>query len=261
MGAGRITPAVKWILIVTSAVYVAQLLFSRSATVSVLLWHLALTREALLHGMVWQLATYMLLHGGTGHLLMNMFGVWMLGPEVERRLGTAHFLTLYAVCGVLGGVGYVLLQPGHPCVGASAAVFGVMAAFATLFPRQPLSLFGLPFLTFEAWKMVLGIVVIEWIYLVTEMVGGVAHSAHLAGALAGVVYARVVAYPGLVPDYAPGLRRWWRERRQADAPRDTTADPAEVDRILDKVASRGFGSLTAAERKTLEQASRERRAR
>lgn len=262
VGPGRLTPAVKGIVVATAVAYVAQLWIQSTPHGGVWLWHLALTREGLAHGMIWQVLTYLLMHGGVGHLLMNLLGLVMLGPDTERRLGTAHFLALYGVSGVLGGVGYVLIQPGAPCIGASASVFGVMAAFAALFPRQPLALFGIPSLVFDAWKLVLAFVVIEWIYLVTEMAGGVAHSAHLAGAVAGLVYARVVARPGIVPAIAPGLRAWWRGVRPGARDRAAgAAAPGEVDRILDKVASRGFGSLNAAERKVLEQASRERRGR
>ena len=255
---GRGAPAVKWIVVVTSAVFLVQMLLERTRLGLAIQILFSLHGAGLRHGFIWQPFTYMLLHGGIGHILMNMMGLVFLGPEVERRLGTAHFVTLYVVCGVLGGVGYVLMDPGYPCVGASGAVFGVMAAFATLFPYRRMALVLFPFFTLPAWQMVLGIVLIELGYLVQGgAAGGIAHSAHLAGALAGVVYARVVGRFGFTADFAGGLRRRLHEWRTPSA--DRPVDRAELDRLLDKVASQGLGSLTESERRRLEQASRERR--
>ncbi len=254
----RGTPAVRWTLVVTCAVFVLQLLLSRSRLGFEMARLLSLYGGGLRSGMVWQLATYMLLHGSVGHLVMNMASLAFLGPEVERRMGTAHFLILYLVSGVLGGVGFVLLEPIAPCVGASGGVFGVMAAFATLFPQRRMSLLLFPFFSLPAWKMVSAIVAIELVYLVQGgAAGGIAHSAHLAGALAGVVYARVAGRGGFPDDGMRGIRRKIGEWITPE--RETAVDAAEMDRLLDKVASQGLGSLTPAERRRLEQASRERR--
>ncbi len=254
----RGAPAVRWTIIVTGVVFVLQLLVSRSRIGFEMGRLFSLYGDGLRAGMVWQLGTYMLLHGGVGHILMNMMSLAFLGPEVERRVGTPHFITLYVLSGVLGGVGFVLLEPHAPCVGASGAVFGVMAAFATLFPQRRMSLLLFPFFSLPAWQMVAAIVMIELAYLVQGGAsGGIAHSAHLAGALAGVVYARVVARGLRATNLAPGIRRRIGEWITPDSERPV--DGAEMDRLLDKVASQGLGSLSPAERRRLEQASRERR--
>jgi membrane associated rhomboid family serine protease len=254
----RGAPAAKWIIVLTSVVFILQLLLARSRTAGTILGFLVLHGDGLRAGMVWQPVTYMLLHGGVGHILMNMIGLAFLGPEVERRLGTPHFVTLYVVSGILGGLGFVLLDPRAMCVGASGAVFGVMAAFAALFPQRRMALVLFPFFTLPAWKMVAAIVLIEVLYLVQGGTsGGIAHSAHLAGALAGVVYARVAGRGGMTAAFAPGIRRRIGEWISPAAERPV--DAAEMDRLLDKVASQGLGALTASERRRLEQASRERR--
>lgn len=254
----RGAPAVRWTIIVTGVVFVLQLLLSRSRLGYEMGRLFSLYGDGLQAGMVWQLGTYMLLHGGVGHVLMNMMSLAFLGPEVERRMGTPHFITLYVLSGVLGGVGFVLLEPHAPCVGASGAVFGVMAAFATLFPRRRMSLLLFPFFSLPAWQMVTAIVAIELVYLVQGGAsGGIAHSAHLAGALAGVVYARVAAQGLRAADPSLGIRRRIGKWITPDSARPV--DGAEMDRLLDKVASQGLGSLSPAERRRLEQASRERR--
>lgn len=254
----RGAPASKWIIVFTSVAFLLQLLLARSRTAGAILGLLVLHGDGLRAGMVWQPVTYMLLHGGVGHVLMNMLGLAFLGPEVERRLGTPHFLTLYIVSGILGGLGFVMLDPHAMCVGASGGVFGVMAAFATLFPQRRMALALFPFFTLPAWKMVSAIVGIELLYLVQGgSSGGIAHSAHLAGGLAGVVYARVAGRGGRTAPLAPGIRRRIGEWITPEA--DRPVDAAEVDRLLDKVASQGLGALTPAERRRIEQASRERR--
>jgi hypothetical protein len=109
---------------------------------------LALSYNGLFRGMIWQPVTYMFLHGGFMHLLFNMFTLFFLGPETERAMGSRHFLAMYLLSGVLGGLGWIWLSPhSHAlCVGASGAIYGVLAAFATLYPRRrhPAGLFHFP---------------------------------------------------------------------------------------------------------------------
>lgn len=249
---------VLWLAGITIAAFVAQIFASGSGGHGWIVRSLALSAAGVQRGRVWQLLTYMLLHGGVGHLLMNMLGLILLGPEVERRLGAFHFVALYIGSGVLGGLGYILIDPRHPCMGASGAVFGVMAAFAALFPRRPMMLVFLPFFTLPAWLMVTGILLIELGYLVQGSFGGIAHSAHLAGAVAGAVYARIAGAGagGAAAAWFERIRFAMRSRRRSAALRDAGADDAETDRILDKIARQGLASLTPTERRRLEAASR-----
>ncbi len=248
-----------WILVATVAAYVVQTVVWSSGGGGWVVRELALSRTGIRNGRVWQLFTYQLLHGGLGHLAMNMLALALLGPEVAQTLGPTRFAVLYVGSGLLGGLGYVLLDR-HPCLGASGAVFGVMAAFATLYPRRPMTLLLLPFFTLPAWLMVLGIILLELLYLIQGFQGGVAHAAHLAGAVAGAVYARtVMRSPG--GGLRDTLREWWERVRRSAAreswDRDPDAPPAEeIDRILDKVARGGLDALTRRERELLDAASR-----
>ena len=90
---------------------------------------LALSLAGIRQGHLWQPLTYMFLHGGFTHLLFNMFTLYFLGPETERAMGSKHFLAMYLLSGLLGGLGWLWLSPNPyaVCVGASGAIFGVWA--------------------------------------------------------------------------------------------------------------------------------------
>ena len=108
--------------------------------------YFALSVDGLRHGFVWQLLTYQFMHGGWLHLLLNCWAIYVFGREVEGTLGWKRFLTLYFSSGVIGGLfqalAGVLLGGAFaaPVVGASAGAFGLVAAFATLYPERPLML-------------------------------------------------------------------------------------------------------------------------
>ena len=133
------------LLIVNVLVFLGQLVVERFTRFPILSY-LALSVEGLRHGFVWQLLTYQFLHGGWLHLLFNCWAIFVFGREVENTLGRTSFLTLYFSSGVMGGMVQALagvLIGGRfaiPVVGASAGAFGLVAAFATLFPERPLML-------------------------------------------------------------------------------------------------------------------------
>lgn len=214
--------------------------------------YLALSWAGLLQGMVWQPLTYMFLHANLTHVLMNMMGLYFMGPETERTLGSRRFLLLYLLSGVLGGIGFVLLNNRSSCVGASGAVYGVLGAFAALHPNRRMSLLLFPFITFRAWVMVLLYAVIEFLSAIGRPYGGVAHTAHLAGGIAGWFFARSLgARPFRWP--RPRFNPYGEPGRPADIP-----DARDVDRILDKISKEGLHRLSSKERETLERASRRR---
>ncbi len=240
-----LTGAVRVLLIANLGVFVLQAL-AAPPVAEVLHGVLGLSAAGLRGRAGWQLFTYMFLHGGPMHLLMNMLALYLIGPSVERGLGRRQFLLVYALSGLLGGVGFVLMDPHAICIGASGAVFGVFGAFVALYPRERLSLLFLPFIHFEAWVFALVYMAIEVTRLVAGRGGNVAHSAHVAGAIAGFVYVRMLVRRS-------ALRPAWGGRRSSSGD-----DPEEIDRILDKVAREGLGSLTPRERRALETSSTRR---
>ncbi|MDP1994439.1 MAG: rhomboid family intramembrane serine protease, partial [Ignavibacteria bacterium] len=136
---------------------------------------------------IWQLITYQFLHGGFSHILFNMFALWMFGAEIENTYGSKKFLIYYLACGIGAGLLHLFLSPVltgalAPTIGASGAIYGVMIAFAMFFPDRLIFLYF--FIPVKAKYFIAFMIVFE--FLAVDSVGsGVAHLAHLGGALVG----------------------------------------------------------------------------
>ena len=145
-------------------------------------------------GWIWQLATYMFLHGGALHILFNMLGVWMFGVELERRWGTRFFIQYYAVSGIGGGLTFLIISllPFQatavtyvtPAVGASGALFGLLLAFAIYYPERPIMLL-LVFVPARIFVMIYGGFALLNTFQPSR---GVADAAHLGGMIFGYLY-------------------------------------------------------------------------
>lgn len=140
----------------------------------------------------WQVVSYGFLHGGLLHLGLNMYALWMFGGQLERVWGPRRFATYYFAC-IIGAAltqmvvsEFVLMQGGtaYPIIGASGGVFGLLLAFALLFPHARLMLLFPP-IPIEARWFVLGYGALELFFGATGTVEGVAHFAHLGGMLTG----------------------------------------------------------------------------
>ena len=135
------------------------------------------------------LITSMFLHADIIHLGLNMFFLLVSGDAVERELGSSRFLALYLAFGVIAGLFHSYLNSASaiPTIGASGAIFGVLAAFAILFPfRWLLKLFGFIPIPLPAILFVFITILTETAYVSSGVVENVAHTAHVGGFLAGV---------------------------------------------------------------------------
>ncbi|MBK8632179.1 MAG: rhomboid family intramembrane serine protease [Saprospiraceae bacterium] len=133
----------------------------------------------------YQIATHMFMHGDERHLLFNMLMLFFIGPAVEQTLGPKRFLLLYIIAGVSSAFLHLLISNGS-VVGASGALYGILVAFATMFPNMKMIIFPLPF-EVKA-KYLVGAYVVYDLY--TGMTGyndNIAHFAHIGGAIAGFV--------------------------------------------------------------------------
>jgi membrane associated rhomboid family serine protease len=130
-----------------------------------------------------QIVTHMFMHGNEQHLLFNMLGLFFLGPMVEFSLGPKRFFILYIVSGLVASVAQLLITQGA-IVGASGAVYGVLAAFATMFPNVRLMLLFPPIPVKAKW-LALGLIGIGLFSGVTGSQAGIGHFAHIGGAIAG----------------------------------------------------------------------------
>ncbi|MEI6003234.1 rhomboid family intramembrane serine protease [Paraburkholderia bengalensis] len=139
---------------------------------------------------VWQLLTYSALHANLTHLVFNMLGLFMFGSDVERVLGARKTLMLYVASVVCGGVAQLLTlmlaSAPYPAIGASAGVFGVLIAYAVMFPRRRVVLLFPP-IPMPAWLFATGYAAVELLLGVSRTAPGVAHFAHLGGMAGAVV--------------------------------------------------------------------------
>ncbi|MFJ4165694.1 rhomboid family intramembrane serine protease [Microbacterium sp. NPDC089698] len=126
----------------------------------------------------WRLLTTLLVHGNFIHLGLNMLALWMVGQSLEPLIGRAKFLTLYLVSGLAGSVGVALMSPGTPTVGASGAIFGLLAALLVVGRHLGANVIG-----------ILVVLVINFVY--GFIVPGVAWQAHIGGAVAGALVALI----------------------------------------------------------------------
>lgn len=159
--------------------------------IPVLIFYLALSPITIINGWVWQVLSYMFVHGGISHLLFNMLALFVFGVQVERYLGSFEFLCYYLSTGILAGVFsfavFWITGSYHIwLMGASGALFAVQLAYAVIFPKSVLYLFGL--LPLKAPVMVLGFTVLEIFLAVSGLQSGVAHLTHLAGFGFGWLY-------------------------------------------------------------------------
>ncbi|MBE0520772.1 MAG: rhomboid family intramembrane serine protease [Candidatus Methanoperedenaceae archaeon] len=141
----------------------------------------------------WTLVTHMFLHGGGTHLLFNMLFLYFIGTELERRIGSRQFLTVFMVSGIVAGIGYslwsifIMGNPFAAAVGASGALFGVFAALAIIAPHIRLYLFFIP----VPVKITHALILFALFDLLFIGSGDpIARSAHLSGVVAGVFIGR-----------------------------------------------------------------------
>ena len=137
-------------------------------------------------GYVWQIFTYMFTHGSFQHILFNMFGLFMFGTQLEKQMGSSEFLMFYLFAGVGAGVFTVIINMNALVVGASGAIFALLLAFATYFPRSRILFFY--FIPMPAPLAVAIFAVLSIVMQVTGLMGGIAHLAHLAGIVLGYIY-------------------------------------------------------------------------
>jgi membrane associated rhomboid family serine protease len=282
-------PVIKWLIILNAAVFIIFRWGGQMYTFDGMrldyLFDVYFGLMPLGHGFyLWQLITYQFIHADILHILFNMFfGLWMFGMEVEHVLGSRKFLSLYLTCGVAAGVSQLILAPilepssvvtsfgqGIPTIGASGAVFGVLVAFAMMFPDRYIFLY---FLVPIKAKYFVAILIAIGIW----SVGGhsaVANLAHLGGAVMGFFFVSYIAhrFPWTMVDRV----KWWINARTTPRTSDQYEEVVEakihdikappmseqelhqkkIDEILDKISRAGYQSLNEEEKKILFEASK-----
>ena len=137
-----------------------------------------------------QIITHMFNHGGIGHLFFNMLTLYFFGPNVERVWGPRRFLFYYLFCGLGSVLLHILFGGGSAVLGASGAISGVLLAFAFLYPNAKVMLL-IPPIPLRAKYLVMILLGVDLYLGVTGASTGIAHFAHLGGALIGVVLIQI----------------------------------------------------------------------
>ena len=255
-----------WLIVINIAVYILMFLLSPYV------WDAGKLTLSQAYGRleVWRLITFQFLHDPSSlmHIGFNMLGLWIFGPMVEQYLGGKKYLAFYLVCGLFGGllfiilnfIGFLKISSHMPLVGASAGVFGVIVACAKIAPNNEIMLLFPP-IPMKMRTFAYGYVAIALFSLLigTQNAGG--EAAHVGGAIAGYFFIRK---SHLLSDFfdvfgdsresksKPPKKSALRNYKNTDGPH-----PDEIDAILDKVHKKGFASLSEKDKKKLRQASKD----
>jgi membrane associated rhomboid family serine protease len=189
-GPGPISTTLKALIGVNVAAFVL------TAFMPVLIDYLGLVPTLVLHQFwVWQLATYMFLHGGIFHLVFNMLALWMFGAELERIWGTRYFLKFYFVTGI-GAAALTVLFSLLPfafahqvqrsvIIGASGSIYGLLLAYAMYFPDRPIYMYFVFPIPARIFVAIMG--AIAFFSSLSEA-GGTANATHVGGLLVGYLF-------------------------------------------------------------------------
>lgn len=229
---------------------------------------------------VWRLITFQFLHAGWMHIIFNMLGLWMLGKPVEENLGKKKYLAFYLMCGICGGLMYLLLNglgavfqamgwpriPGllfddtaTPLVGASAGVFGVIMACAYLMPDEMMQWVFPPItLRMRTFAYVYVAIAAVSLFLGTSNAGG--EAAHIGGAIAGYFFIRnshlLRDFFDVFGDSRKAGKAGAKKSvfRKSEAEKDAELEK-KVDEVLAKVKAQGMHSLSEKEKRLLADAT------
>ena len=271
-----------WLIGINVGIFVLQSVFEVSGLGGQLESWFAMSSGSLGSGKIWTPITYSFLHGNLMHVLLNMLGLFFLGRAVLFDIGSNRFLQAYFSAVLIGALAWFItsfLTPANPLgisgymLGASAGVSGLLALFACLHPNRDIQVLLFLILPIRVKPKVLAWVALGisgFGFLFSELQGGsdsVAHSAHLGGMLAGWLYFKQIYSKNIEFGGSGGVTikmpNWLKtkpsKKKQPNynykvnisQPRDLKV---EVDRILDKINSKGFGALTDKEKEILDEA-------
>lgn len=209
VGGGGVGGAVKALLVLNVGVFVLQV-FDGFAGGAVLVNSFGLhPSDVTQRFFLWQLVTYIFLHGDFIHILFNLFLLWMFGGELERTWGRDEFFRYFFLCGIGAGISSVIVNPssGIPTIGASGAVYGILLAYGLLFPNRMLLVWGIFPIQARYLVMILG--GMAFLSSFGQGSSGVDHVAHLGGMIVGYIYLRGTRFQFRIKGH---YDQWRRER-------------------------------------------------
>ncbi len=193
-----------YILVANVIVFIIQLLYEPFTELFALIPNMAFK------GYVWQFVTYMFLHGGFMHIFFNMLVLMIFGFTVERVLGKQRFLTVYVLSGIGSAVFYILIMSmmggsgSVPLLGASGAIFGLLAAYAFLFPKSWVFIWG--FIPLPASVLIIFLLVEETFFGFLGLQPGIANFGHVGGIVTGLLIMLVWRFDKLRREKKAGMK-------------------------------------------------------
>jgi len=287
----RLTRAVQWFIALNVVVYFLQFTLLGAGNMQDALGF----GFDKLPGRWWTIGTHLFVHGGFWHLALNMYLLYLFGPRLEHAWGTREFRNFYLWCGLGGWIAHALLVRDSVLLGSTAAVLGVSLAYASRWANEEVYLFlAIPLRVKWLVTMLIGITMAVGV-TATWPGSGVTYLTNLGGIVAAWLFLRASPGAGIdrlrqrvssvpdVPDEPPravprslprskdrardvddivaqSQQALSRQRSVQSNPVDPRpADQSDLDRVLDKISQLGLDSLTADERRVLEERSRELR--
>ncbi len=259
---GPMTPGVKWLMILNGVVFLIQFIdlniFNSSRLVNIF----GISHNGFINNsMIWQPFTYMFLHGDIIHLLFNMLGIWMFAGEIEMVWGRRKFLKYYLFTGVGAGLFIALLNfltnSLAPTIGASGALYGILLAYAVLWPDREVMLYFLIPIKIKYLVIGFGLIAFFSTFSSTAGAGGnISHIGHLGGIISGYILIKFMRNTALSKKNKISFFESLKKKNRLNAKKRVIDNRIEakkiIDELLGKIAKNGMSSLTPEEKKKLE---------
>jgi len=206
--------------------------------------------------MIWQPLTYMFIHGGLWHVVINMFVLWMFGSEMESVWGRKFFLKYYFITGIGSGLVWLLFNIDNPysvLIGASGAIYGILLAFGLMFPNREILLYFLFPIKVKYFVILLG--AISFFSSMNVQTSNISHLTHLSGMVIGYIY--------LKSPWRWKVFKLWIRKQTINYPKIVKEKDEKskkmkksIDQLLDKINEFGYDGLSTAEQEELYRASK-----
>ncbi|HKJ66315.1 MAG TPA: rhomboid family intramembrane serine protease [bacterium] len=249
--------AIRVLIAVNLAIFVILWLFaSREFEYTVFRWLGLVPLRVWQEGMIWQVFTYMFLHGGFWHVAINMFVLWMFGTEIEYRWGRNEFVKYYLITGVGSGIVTMIfsLHSQIPVVGASGAIYGILLAYGLMFPERYVYIYFLFPIKVKYFVAIIG--AIAFFSSFGQTGSGISHMTHLSGMIIGWLYIKQDwRLDFLKMNFRKSKRQKTLEKIE-EVEQEIRDFREEIDRILDKINQVGYDNLTEDEKELLYRASK-----
>ncbi len=270
---GPLTPVVKKLMIINGGIFIFQQLMALFAP-GFLEQNFGLNHHGLIGEFkIWQLFSYMFLHGGWLHIIFNLLGLWMFAGDLEDIWGSRLFLRYYLFSGMGAGIFIAIMNfvyfsryGANPTMGyspttlgASGALYGVLLAYGVNWPNREVLLYFLFPVKIKYLLILFG--VMEFFGTISSSVGGgstISHIGHLGGLISGMVYLFFLRKRGPRANYKQqsGFITELMKKQRLKKKRKEIEERIEakkiIDRLLEKIARQGMGALTTEEKKSLE---------